>query len=70
MYKFQSIDSLTIVRYLTSQLKKVEELLKQREIIAEVSDDLKSWLSDRGHSISYGARPLKRLIQVAVHFRI
>ncbi|MDC0718051.1 ATP-dependent chaperone ClpB [Nannocystis bainbridge] len=45
------------------QLARIEQRLAQREIHLEVADDAKRQLADRGYDPTYGARPLKRLLQ-------
>ena len=38
-------------------------MLKDKEIILDVSDEAKDWLAQLGYDVNYGARPLKRVIQ-------
>ena len=45
------------------QLERVQKMLKDKEIILSVSDDAKDWLAQLGYDVTYGARPLKRVIQ-------
>jgi ATP-dependent Clp protease ATP-binding subunit ClpB len=45
------------------QLDKVEEMLRDKEMIIEVSDEAKDWLTNLGYDVTFGARPLKRTIQ-------
>ena len=45
------------------QLKRVHQLLAKQDISLVVSDKVKDWLSVHGYEPSFGARPLKRLIQ-------
>jgi ATP-dependent Clp protease ATP-binding subunit ClpB len=46
------------------QLARLAALLADRKIALEVDDAAKAWLADKGYDAAYGARPLKRLIQV------
>jgi ATP-dependent Clp protease ATP-binding subunit ClpB len=48
------------------QLAKVHKLLGHNKIKLHVSDSVKDWLAARGYHVSYGARPLKRLIQTEI----
>ncbi len=48
------------------QLRRLERLLRSREIGLEVTDAAKAWLAEAGYDPVYGARPLKRLIQKRV----
>lgn len=45
------------------QLERVQKMLNEREITISVSDDAKDWLAQLGYDLTYGARPLKRVIQ-------
>ena len=45
------------------QLKHVQKMLKEKEITLDVSDEAKDWLAQLGYDVTYGARPLKRVIQ-------
>jgi ATP-dependent Clp protease ATP-binding subunit ClpB len=45
------------------QLARVHKLLGHNKIKLHVPDTVKDWLAARGYHASYGARPLKRLIQ-------
>jgi len=45
------------------QLVRVQKMLKDKEITLKVSDEAKDWLAQLGYDVTYGARPLKRVIQ-------
>ncbi len=45
------------------QLERVQKMLKDKEITLAVSDEAKDWLAQLGYDVTYGARPLKRVIQ-------
>ena len=45
------------------QLERVQKMLKDKEITLDVSDEAKDWLAQLGYDVTYGARPLKRVIQ-------
>jgi len=45
------------------QVKRVQNLLKDRKITLELSDGARAWLGRVGYDPVYGARPLKRAIQ-------
>ena len=45
------------------QLERVQKMLKDKEITLKVSDEAKDWLAQLGYDVTYGARPLKRVIQ-------
>ncbi len=46
------------------QLGYLHDLLAAQHVTLELSDSAKSWISERGYDPAYGARPLKRVIQV------
>ncbi len=45
------------------QLKRLRKLLESRKITLEVDEAALQWLADKGYDPSFGARPLKRVIQ-------
>ena len=45
------------------QLVRVQKMLRDKEITLKVSDEAKDWLAQLGYDVTYGARPLKRVIQ-------
>jgi ATP-dependent Clp protease ATP-binding subunit ClpB len=45
------------------QLERVQKMLKDKEITLDVCDEAKDWLAQLGYDVTYGARPLKRVIQ-------
>ncbi len=48
------------------QLKRLQRLLDERKITLKVDESARTWLGDRGYDPTYGARPLKRVIQRAM----
>ena len=48
------------------QLKQLTKRLENRRLTLEVDDAARDWLAKRGYDPSYGARPLRRLIQQAI----
>ncbi len=50
-------------RIVDIQLRHLLRRLAERRITLEVGDDARDWLADHGYDPTYGARPLKRLIQ-------
>ncbi|NBC21172.1 MAG: ATP-dependent chaperone ClpB [Alphaproteobacteria bacterium] len=45
------------------QMKRLDQLLADRKLSVELSEDARTWLANRGYDPVYGARPLKRVIQ-------
>ncbi|HMU44062.1 MAG TPA: AAA family ATPase, partial [Ignavibacteriaceae bacterium] len=60
---FKPLSRLEIRKIVDLQLERVQKMLKDKEIILDVSDEAKDWLAQLGYDVNYGARPLKRVIQ-------
>ncbi len=45
------------------QMQRLHALLADRNIVVDLEDSAREWLSDKGYDPAYGARPLKRVIQ-------
>ncbi len=52
------------------QIKRLNRLLKERDISLNLSDKARDWLADKGYDPIYGARPLKRVIQREVQDKL
>ncbi|WP_137150817.1 ATP-dependent chaperone ClpB [Devosia sp. FKR38] len=48
------------------QFRRLQELLKERDIGLELTAKARDWLANEGYDPAYGARPLKRVIQRSV----
>jgi ATP-dependent Clp protease ATP-binding subunit ClpB len=48
------------------QFGRLQHLLKDRDIVLELTPRAREWLANEGYDPAYGARPLKRVIQRAV----
>ncbi len=60
---FKPLSRNDIKRVVDLQLHRVAALLAKKEMKLSVSDEAKDWLAKLGYDPSYGARPLKRVIQ-------
>jgi len=60
---FKPLTRKEIRKIVDIQIDKVKEMVKGRDIVLEVDDEAKDWLSKLGYDVTYGARPLKRTIQ-------
>ncbi|KAI7903441.1 P-loop containing nucleoside triphosphate hydrolase protein [Cokeromyces recurvatus] len=60
---FNRLTQNNITDIVDVRLKEVEERLKDRRIVLEVSEGAKQWLGEHGYEPIFGARPLNRLIQ-------
>ena len=45
------------------QFERLAKLLEDRKITLDLTPEARAWLADKGYDPSYGARPLKRVIQ-------
>ena len=60
---FKPLTRNDIKKVVDLQLHRVAALLAKKEMKLSVSDEAKEWLAKLGYDPSYGARPLKRVIQ-------
>lgn len=60
---FKPLSEADIRQIVTLQLRHVEDLLQKRGITITVTDEAKDWLAKLGYDPTYGARPLRRVIQ-------
>ncbi len=60
---FNSLRGEDLEKIVDIQLERLKEILKDKEIQIEITNDAKKWLAQNGYDPSFGARPLKRLIQ-------
>ncbi len=52
------------------QLSYLHDLLRVQEVSLSLSDTARTWIADKGYDPVYGARPLKRTIQVHLQNRL
>jgi len=64
---FNKLTLKEIVKIVEIQLKEVENRLKDKGIEVEFTDDVKELLAKEGFDITFGARPLKRVIQQRIY---
>jgi ATP-dependent Clp protease ATP-binding subunit ClpB len=48
------------------QIGRLQKLLVDRKLTLELDDAARTWLANKGYDPTYGARPLKRVIQKQV----
>ena len=60
---FDALTRADITKILKIQMKRVERLLADRQLLVQLSDAAAVALADAGFDPAYGARPLKRAIQ-------
>jgi ATP-dependent Clp protease ATP-binding subunit ClpB len=52
------------------QMRRLTELLKERDISLRLTPEARDWLANEGYDPAYGARPLKRVIQREVQDKL
>jgi ATP-dependent Clp protease ATP-binding subunit ClpB len=55
-----------MVEIVDIQIARLQKLLAERKLKLELDDAARTWLANRGYDPTYGARPLKRVIQKSV----
>ena len=63
---FNRLTKKEIQKIIEIQIENLGKILKQKKITIELDEQSKQWISDEGFSTTYGARPLKRLIQTEI----
>jgi ATP-dependent Clp protease ATP-binding subunit ClpB len=63
---FQSLTPAALEKIVDLELLKVEKRLGNKSIAVRVSPKIKKMLAEKGYDITYGARPLKRIIQTMI----
>ena len=66
MVMFEPLDRRELGKVADIQIQDLQGRLDDRRITLEVTDEARDWLVNRGFDPVYGARPLRRLVQVAV----
>ncbi|MFH0892272.1 MAG: hypothetical protein V1867_05835 [Candidatus Falkowbacteria bacterium] len=60
---FKSLDKHTLTKIVDLELIKLENRLKDQNIRLKIAPKVKKMLADKGYDVTFGARPLKRIIQ-------
>ncbi len=60
---FRPLSASDIRSVVSLQLKRVEDLVRKKGLVLEITEDAKDWLAKLGYDPMFGARPLKRVIQ-------
>ncbi len=63
---FRSLAPEDLERIVDLELAKVEKRLSNKNISVRISPRVKKLLAEKGYDITYGARPLKRIIQTMI----
>jgi ATP-dependent Clp protease ATP-binding subunit ClpB len=67
---FHALDKAQLVRIVDIQLERLKARLAQRRIDLEVTDAAEAHLAEAGYDPTYGARPIKRIIQTSLETEI
>jgi ATP-dependent Clp protease ATP-binding subunit ClpB len=67
---FHSLNKMHIKMIVDIQLRKIQEQLKNQDIVINISDEAKSHLAELGYDAAFGARPLRRVIQKEILDRL
>ena len=60
---FNSLDKASLFKIVDLELEKVAKRLKDKNIKIKIAPKVKKYLADKGFDTTFGARPLKRIIQ-------
>jgi ATP-dependent Clp protease ATP-binding subunit ClpB len=60
---FHRLDRSHMGAIVDIQMKRLQQLLQERDITLRLTPEAREWLSNEGYDPAYGARPLKRVIQ-------
>ena len=63
---FHSLSAMALEKIVDLELIKVEKRLHNKNITLRISPKIKKMLAEKGYDITYGARPLKRIIQTMI----
>jgi len=63
---FHSLTPEALEKIVELELLKVEKRLGNKNIFLKVGPKIKKMLANKGYDITYGARPLKRIIQTMI----
>jgi ATP-dependent Clp protease ATP-binding subunit ClpB len=63
---FKALDKETLAEIVDLELAKIEKRLRNKDISIKVGPKLKKMLAEKGFDTTFGARPLKRIIQAII----
>ncbi|WHQ47224.1 MAG: ATP-dependent chaperone ClpB [Candidatus Midichloria sp.] len=67
---FNRLHKSSMVEISNIHLKRIEDMLAEKNIILIIDNSLKDWIAEEGYDPIYGARPLKRVIQHSLQNRL
>jgi ATP-dependent Clp protease ATP-binding subunit ClpB len=63
---FNSLSEKDLVKIVEIQIKRLMERLKEQGVVLTITDEVKKYLAKNGFDKVFGARPLKRLIEMEI----
>ena len=63
---FKSLSKETLSKIVDLELRKVEDRLKNKDIKIKINQAVKKMIAEKGYDVSFGARPVKRVIQTMI----
>ena len=60
---FKNLNKIALSAIVDLELNKIQQRLKNKEIKINISAKVKRMLAEKGYDVTFGARPLKRIIQ-------
>ncbi len=60
---FRALTKENLKQIVDMELTKVSKRLKEKDLILEVTDEAKDFMIEKGSSLDYGARPLRRAVE-------
>ena len=60
---FRALTKDNLKQIVDMELSKVASRLKEKQLVLEVSDEAKDFIIEKGSSLDYGARPLRRAVE-------
>jgi ATP-dependent Clp protease ATP-binding subunit ClpB len=67
---FSSLSTEDLSQIVELYIDRLSKRLEERRLTLAVTPDARAWLSERGYDPSYGARPLRRLMQKEIDDRL
>ncbi len=67
---FDGLPMEIVLQVVDKFIQQVQDKLRSRKVVLEVSSDARQWLAEEGYDAKLGARPLGRLIQRAIEDKL
>ena len=60
---FSALGRAEILKVVDKNLRELQALLDEKNVVLDVSNEAKEWLADKGYAPAFGARPMARVIE-------